>query len=128
MNATTAPPATLKAAIVAGFIMARENYEGRHQLALYKRHCKRTGRPLVTLTPGRKFATVGVFWKAADMPPGWALAIEAARAALDVYGRSVTPSGALIGPHRVPIPEALAIAAALGKAAVADAAPNAVRA
>lgn len=46
-------PTPLDAAASAGWLLARENYEGRHQLALYCCQCQKQGRPLVIVTPSR---------------------------------------------------------------------------
>ncbi len=109
-------PITYEDAIASGWIVARENYNGRHQLALYKRFCQREGRPLVTVTPGRKFATVAAFWRGLTVSSAWLAAVADAVEELDAYGHTVTPEEAIIGPRRVPIEEAFTIAARLGAA------------
>ncbi len=110
-------PQTFEEALAVGWIATRENYEGRYNLAVYKRRCQKTGRPLVSVTLRRRYATLSAFWQG-DAPPAFEEALGEVEKRLIAagYGRAVRASGFFVAPSRVPIPEALDMARILAKA------------
>jgi len=72
---TTEYPTTAPHAAQRGFLVARQNYDGKMEQNRYRRHCRNRGQLAVIVSPRRDYASITVELPAADLElsPGLAL-------------------------------------------------------
>lgn len=104
---TTAPEATQQ-----GYLVARDNYNGKIEQGRYRQHCERQGLPVIRVTPRRDYAALTVTLPSSeneDIELSPAVAILALRTArqYETPGRVRLDSIAL---EKLPINAAIALA------------------